>query len=136
MSKIKIGILSCASIAKRFVLPAIKQTSSFELYGIASRNPKKAKQTASEFETKAFENYNKLINAPLDAVYIPLPNSLHYEWIKKSLNNNLHVLVEKSMTCSLEQTQELNALARWKGLVFVENCQFRFHTQMAYIQQL
>lgn len=136
MSKIKIGILSCASIAKRFVLPAIKQTSSFELYGIASRNPKKAKQTASEFETKAFENYNKLINAPLDAVYIPLPNSLHYEWIKKSLNNNLHVLVEKSMTCSLEQTQELNALARWKGLVLVENFQFRFHTQMAYIQQL
>jgi len=136
MSKIKIGILSCANIAKRFVLPAIKQTPSFELYGIASRNPKKANQTASEFETKAFESYDKLINSPLDAVYIPLPNSLHYEWIKKSLNNNLHVLVEKSMTCSPEQTQELNTLAQSKGLVLIENFQFRFHSQMAYIQQV
>ena len=136
MSKIKIGILSCANIAQRFVLPAIKQTPSFKLYGIASRNPKKANQTASEFETKAFESYDKLINSPLDAVYIPLPNSLHYEWIKKSLNNNLHVLVEKSMTCSPEQTQELNTLAQSKGLVLIENFQFRFHSQMAYIQQV
>ncbi|WP_029935173.1 Gfo/Idh/MocA family protein [Thiomicrospira pelophila] len=136
MNKIKIGILSCASIARRFVIPAIKQTPSFELYGIASRNPEKAKQAASDFETKVFESYDELINATLDAVYIPLPNSLHYEWIKKSLNNNLHVLVEKSMTCSLEQTQELNTLAQSKGLVLIENFQFRFHTQMAYIQQV
>lgn len=136
MNKIKIGILSCASIARRFVIPAIKQTPSLELVGIACRSPKKAKQTASDFETQAFDSYEELINSPLEAVYIPLPNSLHYEWIKKSLNNNLHVLVEKSMTCSLEQTQELNTLAQSKGLVLIENFQFRFHSQMAYIQQV
>ncbi len=136
MNKIKIGILSCASIAKRFVIPAIKQIPSFELCGIASRNSEKAKQTASDFETKGFDSYDELINSQLDAVYIPLPNSLHYEWIKKSLNNNLHVLVEKSMTCSLDQTQELNTLAQSKGLVLIENFQFRFHSQMAYIQQV
>jgi hypothetical protein len=134
MSKIKIGILGCASIAKRSVIPAIKQTPNFELVGIASRTLEKAKQIAIEYETKAFESYEKLIKSPLDAVYIPLPNGLHYEWIKKSLNNSLHVLVEKSMTCSAEQTQELNTLAQSKGLVLIENFQFRFHSQMAYIQ--
>lgn len=134
MSKIKIGILGYASIAKRFVITAIKQTPGFELVGIASRSSQKVNQAAIEFETKAFDSYEKLINSQLDAVYIPLPNGLHYEWIKKSLNNSLHVLVEKSMTCSAEQTQELNTLAQSKGLVLIENFQFRFHSQMAYIQ--
>ena len=136
MTKIKIGILSCANIAKRFVIPAIKQSTNFELVGIASRSPEKAKQTASDFKTKPFNSYEDLINTDLDAVYIPLPNSLHYEWIKKSLNNNLHVLVEKSMTCSYEQTQELNALAQSKGLVLIENFQFRFHAQMSHIKEI
>lgn len=134
MNKIKIGVLSCASIAKRFVIPAIKQSVNFELVGVASRTQEKSDQTASNFGTQSFNSYDALINTELDAVYIPLPNSLHYEWIKKSLTNNLHVLVEKSMTCSLAQTLELNTLAQSKELVLIENFQFRFHTQMSHIQ--
>lgn len=136
MNNIKIGVLGCANIAKRFIIPAIKKTTSFELAGIASRSQDVAKETANQFQIKAFASYDELIASGLEAIYIPLPNSIHYEWIKKALNQNLHVLVEKSMTCSLEDTQDINALAKSKGLVLIENFQFRFHSQMAFINHV
>lgn len=135
MKKIKIGVLGYANIAKRSVIPAIKQSEFFELIGIASRSGNKSEQAANHFHTKIYNSYEELIGISLDAVYIPLPNGLHYEWIKKSLINNLHVLVEKSMTCSLRETIELNNLAKEKGLVLIENFQFRFHSQMEFLKQ-
>lgn len=56
-------------------------------------------------------------NGCLDAVYIPLPNSLHFEWVKKSLNKGLHVLVEKSLASSFEEVSELVDIARSKSFV-------------------
>jgi dTDP-3,4-didehydro-2,6-dideoxy-alpha-D-glucose 3-reductase len=135
MSKvIKIGVLGCANIAKRFLLPAITQSSCFELAGVASRSKDKADSFASTFNTKAYYNYDSLLASNLDAIYIPLPNGLHYEWIKKSLNCNLHVLVEKSLACDLDQVKELNTLAKNRGLALMENFQFRFHKQLEFIQ--
>lgn len=136
MTRIRIGILGCASIAKRMVMPAIRQCTHFELVGVASRTPEKANQTALNFNAQPFKSYEDLVNAKIDAVYIPLPNSLHYKWIKKALNNQLHVLSEKSMTCSLLQTQEVNTHARLEGLVLIENFQFRFHNQISHIQEI
>jgi dTDP-3,4-didehydro-2,6-dideoxy-alpha-D-glucose 3-reductase len=115
MSKINIGILGCANIAKRFVIPALKELKEFKVVGIASRAEDKANQFAKEFDLTPFNSYQLLLNKKnLDAVYIPLPNSLHYEWIKKALNKNLHVLVEKSMACNYDEVVELNNLAKKK----------------------
>lgn len=137
MKKINIGVLGCANIAQRFIIPTIKEMEEFKLVGIASRSKDKANQFAKKFDTKAFYSYESLLEATsLDAVYIPLPNSLHYEWIKKTLEKNLHVLVEKSMACKLEEVEELNNLAKEKGLVLIENFQFRFHSQLQYIKEL
>lgn len=136
MKKIKIGVLSTASIAIRFLIPAIKKNTSFELYGIASRDSERAKQISEEFGTHYYDSYENLINSNVDAIYIPLPNSLHYEWIKKSLDKNLNVLVEKSMTCSLVETTELNEIAESKNLVLIENFQFRFHSQLDFIKSI
>ena len=133
---IKIGVLGCANIAERFVIPAIKESIElFELIGVASRTPDKAKQFADKFETTAFIGYQSLIDVDeLQAVYIPLPNSMHYEWIKKALNKNLHVLVEKPLACDFDQVKELNELARNDRLALVENFQFRFHKQLKFIK--
>jgi predicted dehydrogenase len=134
--KIKIGVLGCANIAKRFVIPALKELEDFEIVGIASRTKEKADEFAEEFETKPFYGYDELLKSDIDAVYIPLPNSLHYEWIKKALTKELHVLVEKSMACDYKEVIELNDLAKEKGLVLIENFQFRFHSQLQYIKDL
>ncbi|MDO9145895.1 MULTISPECIES: Gfo/Idh/MocA family protein [Comamonadaceae] len=136
MKKINIGVLGCANIAKRYVLPAINDLEQYKLHGIASRSTCKAEEYAKIFKTKAFNGYNQILDEDLDAVYIPLPNSLHYYWIKKSVNKNIHVLVEKSLACTLNEVVELNDLARQKNVVLVENFQFRFHCQLLFIKNL
>lgn len=130
----KIGVLGCANIAERFMLPAIKESDLFELVGIASRSEDRADSFSNTFNTKAFYSYDSLLDSNLDAIYIPLPNGLHYEWVKKALNKKLHVLVEKSLACDLDQVKELNRLARDNRIALLENFQFRFHKQLRFIQ--
>lgn len=135
--EIRIGVLGCANIAERFVLPAINNLDMFKLVAIASRTENKAEQFAKLFNTHAVYNYDELVERDdIQAVYIPLPNSLHYEWIKKSLLAGKHVLVEKSMACSANEVIELNDLAREKSLVLLENFQFRKHIQLDKIKEL
>jgi NDP-hexose-3-ketoreductase len=132
--KINIGVLGCANIAKRYIIPSICKNSLFQLVGVASRSKKKADSIASIFNTTAYYSYESLFELNLDAIYIPLPNGLHYEWIKKALNKNIHVLVEKSLACDLAEVQELNLLAKNNGLVLMENFQFKYHKQLEFIQ--
>ena len=125
MSRItRIGVLGCANIAERFILPAIQQSDLFELAGVASRSKSKADFFSNTFNTRAFYSYDSLLEEDLDAIYIPLPNSMHYEWIKKALNKKLHVLVEKSMACNLDQVKELNQLAENKKLAFKHGAKY------------
>ncbi len=126
--KIKIGVLGAANIAVKSVIPAIRELpDSFELVGVASRSLKKSEKVATLFETQTFGNYNELFDKNLvDALYIPLPNSLHYGWVKKALKSGIHVLVEKSLGCSLNEVKELNDLAEINDLTLIENFQFRF----------
>jgi len=137
-AKINIGVLGCANIAKRFMIPTLNELSEhFNLIGVASRAENKANSFAEKFNTKAFFDYDSLINSEnINAVYIPLPNSLHYEWIKKALSQGLHVLVEKSLACTFEEVVELNELAKKNNLVLFENFQFRFHSQLQHIKEL
>ena len=135
--EIKIGVLGCANIAERFVIPAINNLEIFNLVAIASRTKSKAEQFSKLFNTQAVNSYEELVKRDdIQAVYIPLPNSLHFEWIKKSLLSGKHVLVEKSMACSADEVNELNDLAREKSLVLLENFQFRKHIQLDKIKEI
>lgn len=133
---VKIGVLGCSSFASRSIVPAIvERADCFQLAGIASRDEAKARENATRFGVKAFGGYDSILRHPgLQAVYIPLPNSLHFEWIGKALDAGLHVLVEKSMACSAGDVKTLNMLAQSKGLVLMENFQFRFHRQLAEVR--
>jgi dTDP-3,4-didehydro-2,6-dideoxy-alpha-D-glucose 3-reductase len=136
--KINIGILGCANIAKQSMIPAINNLKEyFILIGIAGRNHDKVDECAKENNTRAFYSYDQLIgHEELDAVYIPLPNALHAEWIEKALKQGLHVLVEKSMACSFDEVNQLNHQAEKSNLVLIENFQFRFHPQLQIIKNL
>jgi NDP-hexose-3-ketoreductase len=136
--KIRIGVLGAASIAERSVIPSlIKLSHLYELEGIASRNYNKSEALALKFNSKPYIGYQSILDNPhVDAVYIPLPNSLHKEWVEKSLLAGKHVLVEKSLTCTLEETLELSNLAVKLNLIVVENFQFRLHPQLSKIKQL
>ena len=136
--KLKIGVMGTANIAIRSMIPSIKELKDhFILTSIASRSKEKADRYARELNISPYYSYMDLIEGSgIDAVYIPLPNPLHAEWIEKALRNGIHVLVEKSLACTLEEVKKLNLLAESKNLVLIENFQFRFHPQLNVILDL
>ena len=138
MNSLKIGILGCSNIAERHILPSLGSlTEKYEIKGIASRDLDKARIFASKFNSKPYLGYENLLDTEkIDIVYIPLPNSLHYEWIMKALDRGIHVLAEKSLTTSYVKTKELIDKAKQKKLAVIENFQFRFHSQLKYILDL
>jgi len=130
--------MGTANIAKKYILPTLlEMKDKFRIHTIASRDFLKASQTVDLFGGQAAEGYENLVNqTSVDLVYIPLPNSLHYEWVKSALENGKHVLVEKSLTCSYEQTKDLCDLAMKKKKLLIENFQFLHHAQTRYIDEL
>ncbi len=86
---------------------------------------------------KIFSNYIDLLGSPdIDAVYIPLPNSMHFDWTKKALESNKHAIVEKPLVSTERQALELIKIAREKDLVLMETFQFRFHRQISFIKEI
>jgi NDP-hexose-3-ketoreductase len=135
---IKIGVLSTANIAVRSVIPAIIGLPNyFQFTGIASRTSEKLSVSFGSIEYKAYVGYEKLVNDQnIDAIYIALPNSLHAEWIEKSLLKGKHILVEKSLGCNLLEVEYLTKLAKSNNLILLENFQFRFHPQMLLLNDI
>jgi predicted dehydrogenase len=135
--KLKIGILGTASIAERMVVPALAEL--FELYeivGVGTRTPQQKAEHSFWKQFPIFSYEDLFETAKPDVVYIPLPNGLHQHWIEYSLLRGIHVLVEKSITCTLEDTRSVLELAKEKQLVLMENFQFRFHKQLSVIQDV
>ena len=137
IKKYKVGVLGCAHIAIRSLLPAFSSSERFELTGIASRDFHKAQLVAAPYHCVAYGSYEELLdNEDIELVYIPLPTGLHYEWIHKALEKGKHVMSEKSLSCTYDEVRELVELACDKHLLLIENFQFRFHSQHVWVKEL
>lgn len=133
----KLGILGTADIAYRRFLPALMKAQGVEYAGVASRTPGKGEKFAEQFGGKIYPSYDALLaDDDIDAVYVPLPPALHHEWGKKTLLAGKHLLMEKPFTTSLEETEELLAMARERHLAVHENYMFLFHSQLAKVKEL
>lgn len=131
-----IGILGTADIAFRRFLPALRQCDQAHYVGVASRTPEKAQKFQQQFGGRIYDTYDALLADPtIDAVYVPLPPALHYEWGKKVLLAGKHLFMEKPFTVSVAQTQALLELAAQKGLAVHENYMFLYHRQLPWIEQ-
>jgi len=134
--KLRIGILGCANIAVRSMIPELHRHPDFTLVAIASRSLDKAGPIALQYGCEPM-SYDQLVESPdIDAVYIPLPTGLHAEWVGKCLAAGKHVLCEKSLGCTLGEVQQMVALAQQRKLLLMENFQFRFHSQHAFVKGL
>lgn len=133
----KWGVLGTANIATRSVMPAIKQVQGDVLVAVASRTQEKAREVADAFGIDSHGSYDALLErSDIDAVYIPLPNSMHFEWALKALNAGKHVLIEKSAFVTLDEAEKAVALARSKRLAIVENFQFQHHGQHRTVKKM
>jgi len=136
MKKIKIGILGCADIAKRMVIPNLLSSNKFEIVAISSRSTEKAASFCKLFGGRPIKGYQNLIKIKeVEAVYIPLPTGMHYEWIMKCLENNKHVFSEKSIATSLVEVSNIIKLAKKKNLCVYENFMFPYHSQIKFVKE-
>ena len=134
---IRVGVMGCARIARRSVVPALLAVPGLRLAGVASRSADKGREFAAAFDCAFLGDYAALLaRDDVDAVYMPLPTGLHAEWAAKALQAGKHLLVEKSLAGSLPEAEALVALARASRRVMMENYMFRYHAQQAAVQKL
>lgn len=131
MKKIRIGVLGCANIAHRSIIPAINSLpEKYELVAVASRTIEKASAFAESFGCESISPYQALVERnDIDAVYIPLPTGLHKEWINKSLCAGKHVYAEKSIAFSADDAMEMVNNARRHNVALMEGFMFQYHSQ-------
>lgn len=122
MTKVKWGVLGTAGIARGCTIPGMKEAGNCELYAIAGRNGSKANDFKEEFGFfKAYTGYESLLEDPdVQAVYIPLPNNLHKEWVIKALKAKKHVLCEKPLALNESEVAEMFDVAKENNVLLME----------------
>jgi len=126
------GMLSVANIGVKRVVPAILSSSNGHLMAVASRNPHRARELFAHIpQVRIYGAYESLLEDPeIEAVYIPLPNSLHAEWTIKALEAGKHVLCEKPLAVTAHQGRTMVAAARANDRLLMEAFMYRFHPQI------
>jgi predicted dehydrogenase len=127
--KIRWGILSTANIGRAAVIPAIQASRNGEAVVVASRDLEKAQAFAARLNIpKAYGSYEALLEAgDIDAVYIPLPNSMHHSWMIKAAEMGRHILCEKPLGLNAQECLEMEAAANWHNVKLMEAFMYRFH---------
>jgi scyllo-inositol 2-dehydrogenase (NADP+) len=113
---ITIGIIGFGLSAKTFHLPFINVSKEFQLTAICTSQTEQASELYPEVAT--FLTASELVESTLaSVVVITSPNDSHFELAKLCLTNGLHVIVEKPMTITSAQSEELISLAQSYGLI-------------------
>ena len=121
MKDLRFGIVSTSSIAPRFIA-AVRAAKAGKIVALSSRTLEKAKEKAAAWDIpKAYGSHDELLeDGDVNIVYISAVNAAHYLLAKAALQKGKHVICEKPCTTAAAHTRELFALAREKGLFFME----------------
>ena len=127
---LRIGILGCANIARQFARD-VAPSPAVRLVAVASRNTDTAAAfAAAQGIARHHGSYEALLDdAEVDAIYLPLPNSLHAEWAIKAAASGKHVLCEKPLALGLDQAQAMFDAARAHGVMLLEAYPYYFQPQ-------
>ena len=120
--KVNWGVLGTANIARKHTIPGMQEAENCHLYAVAGRSLEKAEAFRDSFGfEKAYGSYEALLADPaVEAVYIPLPNELHYEWTVKAMEAVKHVLCEKPLAPTPDQVRALAQVADEQGVYLME----------------
>lgn len=125
------GVLGCAGIAAKAVIPAIQSSRLGRVTAIASRELDKATEMAARFGiAKAYGSYEDLLADPeIDAIYNPLPNHLHVPLTIRALEHGKPVLCEKPVALDATEAMALAVAQKAAGLPVAEAFMVRHHAQ-------
>jgi len=137
-SKVRWGVLGVANIAMKKVIPAMQQGELCEIVAIASRDAERAKQAAGQLHIpKAFGSYEAMLaDSSIDAIYNPLPNHLHVPWSIKAAEAGKHVLCEKPIALSSQESAQLIAARDKMRVKIGEAFMVRTHPQWLRAREL
>ena len=132
------AILGAAKFAREHMGPAIHLARGAELSAIATRNATKA-APFQEFHPgiRVIDSYDAALADPdIDAIYIPLPNTMHAQWSMKVMDAGKHVLCEKPMTMQADEFDALIAKRDVTGLIAAEAYMIVHHPQWQRVKTL
>lgn len=129
MDRLRIGALGAARITPGALIKPARQMPEVTVAAVAARDPERARRFAAKHRIRrVHDSYQDLIDDPaIDAVYNPLPNSLHAQWTLRAIAAGKHVLCEKPFTANAAEAAEVAAAARASGLVVMEAFHYRYH---------
>lgn len=111
MGEVNVGIIGCGAVAETCHLPAVKRLLNLRIKALADINKERAESLAERFrleDTLIHTDYHDLLKeSDVDAVWILTPPNLHAEMVAESLKYGKHVLCEKPLATSLQQTQAI-----------------------------
>jgi predicted dehydrogenase len=127
---LRIGILGCANIARQFARD-VADSPAVRIVAVASRNAETAAAFAAAYAIpRAHASYEALLeDADVDAIYLPLPNSLHATWAVRAAQHGKHVLCEKPLALNLAEAQAMFDAARRHGVLLLEAYPYWFQPQ-------
>src|SRR3989449_4604240 len=137
-ARVRWGISSPARIGIRRVTPALLRSRTGTAVAIASRELARALEVAAKFQIpRAHGSYEALLADPdVDAVYNPLPNTLHPEWTIRAAGAGKHVLFEKPLGIDARQAQTMIDAYRAARVLLQEGFMYRFHPQITELRRL
>jgi predicted dehydrogenase len=128
MEKVRVAVIGAGWWGTAAHIPALKIHPQAELVAVQSRSPEKARKIAADFNVPhACTTAEEVLAIDgLDAVIVSSTPNMHYAHAKAALERGLHVLIEKPMTFTVAESQELVDLASRKGLQFAVSCPWHY----------
>jgi predicted dehydrogenase len=138
VDRLRVGTLGAARITPDALIKPARRVPEVTVTAVAARNPDRARQFAARHGIAVVhDSYEALIADPeVDAVYNPLPNSLHAPWTLRAIAAGQHVLCEKPFTSNEAEAAEVAEAAKAAGLVVMEAFHYRYHPLARRMQQI
>ena len=135
---LRLGVLGAARIAVGAIIPAAEHTDAVEVAAVATRGGVKGAAVRELApDARVFDDYDAMLaSEDVDAVYVPLPNSLHVGWTLKAIAGGKHVLCEKPFAQSAADAEKAVEAAKGAGLALMEGFTYRFHPQVRRLGEL
>ncbi len=135
---LRIGILGAARIAPMALIRPARAAPEAAVVAVAARDPQRAQAFATKHGIgRVHSSYDALLADPeVDAVYNPLPNSLHCEWTIRALHAGKHVLCEKPIASNAAEAERMAQAAQQTERVLVEAFHWRYHPLAARLREI
>ena len=135
---IKIGILGAGRVAEHYVYILKRyKIKNYKIVGVADTSEKNALHISKKLKCEHYKSFEKMMQSQnLDLIFILTPSGLHYNHVKKALNKNINVLVEKPIAMRPSQIKELISISKKRKLTLCSAFQNRLNPSIIFAKKI